>query len=427
MARFVLIDHSLIDFSGHHFEYAQAVLNAASAAGFQPLLGANQQFRSGTPQPWPVFPVYKYGVWFHQGAPEWQQRLRRTALKIAKATGRDAGRADGGVPAGGFHSRCSGLVRSWSRKARLRRFMSDSRGFFDRLAATPDDIVFFPTVSLDEFHCLNEARRSGVLPPDGRWHIVFRRELPLASAAVMQKIRNEFESFAALEHGGPWRFWTDSEELAAQYERATGCPFHVLPIPHAEPSAAARVAGPFRILFLGDARREKGFHRLPDLVTTLTESRPRRFEFCFQSHLGVPAGECEIAAARQRLAGMSDRGVTLLSSPLSSEQYRGLLASGHLSLLLYDSAAYAARSSGVFAESLSAGIPTLVSAGTWMARRLPRDAGLVCQDATEAPALVRQIEADYERFAAGARAAAIRWREEHNAARLISLLTNSPS
>ncbi len=42
MSKFVLIDHSIIDSGGHHFEYAIRILNAAQELGYQTELWINK-------------------------------------------------------------------------------------------------------------------------------------------------------------------------------------------------------------------------------------------------------------------------------------------------------------------------------------------------------------------------------------------------
>src|SRR6185503_6537862 len=168
---------------------------------------------------------------------------------------------------------------------------------------------------------------------------------------------------------------------------------------------ASREPAPLRILYLGDARLEKGFHHLPALVRSLTDgdSDRRQFEFYIQSHSTSPIEEPEITSARAELARLADRGATLFDVPVAPVQYRELLASGHLAVLPYDPRAYAARSSGVFAEAVAAGIPTVVPAGTWMARRTPAGAGLPFHKVEEVPMLIQTIAADYRNYASRAR------------------------
>ncbi len=271
MPRFVLIDHSLIDYSGHHYEYAQSALAAAAAAGFQAILAANRRFSAKAELPWPVYPAYKYGVWFHQGAPRWQQNLRRAAVSVARAAQRrQRGEGELAIASRRIGSGESAM-RSWARQTRLRRFLQDSCRFFDRIGPAPDDVVFLPTLSFDEFLQLDSARRRGALPSQGQWHVVFRRDAAMDSPIALRAMGMACEPFDASVSRRAWHFWTDSEELAMQYQHATGRHFGVLPIPHADTTAAAPAAERLRILYLGDARREKGFHHLPRVVETLTD------------------------------------------------------------------------------------------------------------------------------------------------------------
>jgi hypothetical protein len=425
MPRFVLIDHSLVDFSGHHFEYAQAVLNAAAQANYAPVLAANRAFNVSAQGSWEIHPAYKYGVWFHQGAPRWQVRLRTAVSSLARA-GHSAGNRPAGLasPRSGTRS-FFGAMQSWHDAMRVRRFVGDTQAELARIGLQSEDVVFLPTLSCAEFCALSRARRAWQLPFTGRWHFVFRRELPDEAEAMIRTIKDAFAPFAQNPSESGWHFWTDSEELAEHYQSATGCSFGVLPIPHAELPAQAPPNGPFRILCLGDARQEKGFHHLPAIARKLTSEEPRRYEFCIQSNLVIPGGEPEVVAARRALAEMSELGVRLIDGPLDSAAYRALLASGDLSLLPYDGHAYSLRSSGVFAESLAAGLTTIVPANTWMERQQPRGAGLAFRNIDEVSRLIREIAANHDRYSTAARSHASRWSRTHNAIRLVSILASS--
>jgi glycosyltransferase involved in cell wall biosynthesis len=415
--RFILIDHSLVDYSGHHYEYARAVLDAAAADGRQAVLVTNRKFTADVASDWPIYRAYKYGVWFHQGAPNWQIGAYR-ALGVARRIARRASRSTPSLPPGETIDR-RGLAGSLFDAARQGQFIRDTRRVLQKLAVTGDDLVFVPTLSFADFAALCRLwqRDSRASCPD--WHVVFRRSLCRLSLRERAFFRG------AKDDLGRFRFWTDSEELTAEYRRATGRPFGTLPIPHAAPPChAAGKPPPLRILSLGDARLEKGFQHLPGLVRSLTDGDSDRgqFEFYIQSHSTSPADEPQISSARAELARLANRGVTLFGTPLPPAQYRELLASGHLVVLPYDPRAYAARSSGIFAEAMAAGIPTVVPAGTWMARYSPTGAGETFRQIEMAPAAVRRISADYGNYVRRARIGAAAWRRQHHADRLVSLL-----
>ena len=56
--------------------------------------------------------------------------------------------------------------------------------------------------------------------------------------------------------------------------------------------------------------------------------------------------------------------------PLTTDQYRRLLQLGDVGLFLYDGRRYAARCSAVMLELLSAGVPVIVPAGSWLADQI---------------------------------------------------------
>ncbi|MFQ5502586.1 MAG: hypothetical protein ACE5EQ_09845 [Phycisphaerae bacterium] len=63
--KFILIDHSIKGFGGHHYEYAVHVLNAAQELGFEPILAVNRAFSRDPDEtaPWTTIPVYEFGFW----------------------------------------------------------------------------------------------------------------------------------------------------------------------------------------------------------------------------------------------------------------------------------------------------------------------------------------------------------------------------
>lgn len=424
MGRFILIDHSLIDYSGHHYEYARAVLDAAAEAGLRPVLLANRRFKPEREEAWPIIPAYKYGVWLHQGLPRWQIALFRRLMALQRKSKHRSSEASQEVLSDN-PTRGPNLLRSYVQYSRQAAFIRDTVRTLLRLDVTDDDLIFVPTLSYGDFAALRRLWRMNYMARQPCWHLLFRRP-PVTDRAWNDAIRT-VSSSEPTSGSRPRRirFWADSEELAANYAETTGIDFGTLPIPHAG-SLRDSTSTPerLRILFLGDARLEKGFQHLPQLVRSLTDDdgNPQRFEFYFQSHRVSPCEEPEITAARAELSRLASRGVTLFTSPLGPGKYRELLASGHLVVLPYDRRAYAERSSGVFAEALAAGIPSVVPAGTWMARRMPAGAGRVCHTPENAARQIVILCADYKAYENRARSIAKSWSEEHNAGLLVSSL-----
>src|SRR5947207_7217384 len=82
MAKFILIDHSIVDIGGHYFEYAVHVLEAAEKAGYTSILATNCRFKADGRVPWEVHPVYKYGFWFRLAAPSWYRWIQQASSAV---------------------------------------------------------------------------------------------------------------------------------------------------------------------------------------------------------------------------------------------------------------------------------------------------------------------------------------------------------
>ena len=165
--------------------------------------------------------------------------------------------------------------------------------------------------------------------------------------------------------------------------------------------------------------------------------------FVVQSNPNPREGEGETAIARAELNCFPSPVVALHNEPLSTEAYKDLLLGSHITLLPYEPIEYSARSSGILAESLAAGIPVIVPAGTWLSRQLqpatrwaedlqaaqlnqrsgesvPLGAvGLAYHEIQEIPDLIRNIVDHYPHYRETAVQFAGEWRDYHNPDRLV--------
>jgi hypothetical protein len=92
-----------------------------------------------------------------------------------------------------------------------------------------------------------------------------------------------------------------------------------------------------------------------------------RLKLLAQSNFNLPGGEPGSLRARLALSALPPEVCELVEGPFESEEYLDVFARADVILIPYDQDNYAARSSGVFAEALAAGKPTVVTRGTWMA------------------------------------------------------------
>ncbi|QOY85412.1 glycosyltransferase [Paludibaculum fermentans] len=446
-----MIDQSIVDIGGHHYEYAQHVLSAAQAAGHTPVLAAHREFKS-TEAPWKVFPAYRLGFWKRMSKATLGERLanaytalyhhffvfktrlffsqlgflwvvRNNAIEYLRWHPFDSAFKIGYaaalaviflpiraifrilaaiIPFRGFFRQIwdaawtsvtgalgllfeslssGGTLQEWRfqrRKARL--FAADTLELLRALKPEEGDLIFIPTLGVPEMIGLIEVWEKYPEALKATYHLLFRRNLYDGREweypnqdAHLTPLRNAYLSFRSRASAARVFFYTDTEELTIQHERVSSLPFHTCPIPHTEcPSVrVATPAKPLQLVYLGDARAEKGYHFFPALVEDLRRDfiAKGRVEFQIQSNYNIPKGESEAVVARCLLQGALGGGVKLFLEPLPSEQYRAVLREADLLILPYDRDNYYARSSGVLIEALTAGIPVVAPAASWLGRQ----------------------------------------------------------
>lgn len=225
------------------------------------------------------------------------------------------------------------------------------------------------------------------------------------------------------------RLYTDTAELSDEYRLVTSVPFGVLPIPFRAglveprpPSARSSLA----IAYLGDARDEKGFHWLPELVDEIAgrSDLPSRVNFKFQASIGAPQYSPLSVLALHRLTNHPSGAVELLGveAPLSPEAYHDLLSAADLVVLPYDRKRYQSASSGTLAEAIAAGLPTVVPAESWMSSQHPPGAGETFHDQASFIDAVRRVIVNYESYRRHAQAHREPWLSRHTPAALINEL-----
>jgi hypothetical protein len=279
-------------------------------------------------------------------------------------------------PARGWPGR---VLSRFQERRQAASFEKDTGVLLKQLQLDADDVLFFPTISARDTYGLAKSMKGQPESGQPAVHLLFRRNLyagPRQSYRKDEKaaslMRQTFEAAKRCPGSAKFRFYTDTDELSYQHNTLGMFRFDTVPIPHTySPRDRHSDSGPVRITYLGDARREKGFHFLPQLVATLAHDylEAGKARFVVQCNYNIPGGEPEAAIARGELEAWPPPAVTLFKEPLTSEEYKDLLLSADINLLLYDRGNYYARSSGILIESLAAGIPVIVPANTWLSRQ----------------------------------------------------------
>ncbi|MCB1310206.1 MAG: hypothetical protein KDK30_18605, partial [Leptospiraceae bacterium] len=188
----------------------------------------------------------------------------------------------------------------------------------------------------------------------------------LRSAALQSQIARALRK-AVSDVSDRMLFCTDTPQLTAMYNGLGVCKFHTLSIPHTLQPTSRDPRGKIQIAYIGDARTEKGFLHLPDIVRTIRQSELRdQVEFFIQCNFNIPGGEPGIAQALEELRALGPDGITFAETPLDRESYVRVLQESDIVLLMYDRGLYRERSSGILVEALSAGATVLAPSGSWL-------------------------------------------------------------
>jgi glycosyltransferase involved in cell wall biosynthesis len=350
MPRLFIADPNLKSLHGHYYGYAARVARAAEALGVQPVILGSTALNLPTVTP-PVLPSFTHDYW-----QEMVPAGRDPYVHLAE---------------------------------RALRFAHELTASLEGWGANADDALFLPYVNLVELDGLGRvAERMGDAVP--RLALLFRRELDeqgldagVGPRTVGALLRRSLGTLQALPAGARLRVFTDSDVLTDDYTERLQVRVQTAPIPVDERFtvlAGPRPAAPIVISYFGDARGEKGYQRLPGMAERLRPSLERgQVRLVAQSNFNVPGGEPGMAEARRALAEY--RGIALLQMPLHDDEYALYLGESHLIVLPYEAERYVARTSGILAEAVHAGVPMIVPEGTWLSEQLRRHGAGVTFDA----------------------------------------------
>jgi glycosyltransferase involved in cell wall biosynthesis len=368
MPRLFIADPNLKSLHGHYYGYAARVGSAAAALGITPRIFASRSVSLPFEVP-ELRPVFSFDYW----------------QEMSPASNADPY----------LHLEQSG-----------QRFAAELNAALAREEASEGDALFLPYANLVELDGVARlAQRMGADLP--RVSFLFRRELdeqgvdarvgPRTSAALLRRALATLRAHPAADR---IRVFTDSDTLTDDYADRLQHRVQTAPIPvdaAFTKLAGPRPAAPVVMTYFGDARTEKGYQRLPALAVLLHRSLDNgSLRLVAQSNFNIAGGEPGIAAARDSLSGR--RGVELLCEPLHDEEYCRWLGAAHLVLLPYQADRYVARTSGILAEAIHAGVPAIVPEGTWLSEQLRRHGAGVSFDPWQPAGLDRAVERALDRL-----------------------------
>jgi glycosyltransferase involved in cell wall biosynthesis len=358
--RLYLFDRNLKSAGGHYLGYASRVTDAAEELGITPVIVASRQMDPSQART-KVLPALELNYW----------------EEMCPAAGEDS------------HEH---LARSAERLAQtLDRIQRDEKW-------RDDDVLFFPYINLAEVMGLARWKRHAGITP--RTVLLFGRDLDeqgtdaaLGARTGATLLRQALADLYACPGSERIRLFTDSDNLAEEHSQALRRRFQTVPIP-VDPALFAprpdRANNSITIVYLGDARTEKGYTRLPAIAYALkVELATGRVQMVVQSNFNVPRGEPGIAAARDFLSTVPN--VTVLPQPITDQQYNDYLSSADLIVLPYQVDRYISRTSGILAEAICAGVPAVVPQGTWLADQVRRHGAGIIYDGLDPEGPARAV------------------------------------
>ena len=335
--RFAYVETELRRRVGHHFALVEGLCEAAEAAGLDPIVGAN----------------------------------------------RDAKLDDGGT--GLEIDACfSGYSQAPEPYVTPTHFAEELLNFLRRHHLGPRDYLYlhmpYPTLIGGVLQLVATSRleelpvfliRICSADESFRWHDIRETKLLRAIGELGAARRKRI------------RMFVESIPLQRYFERLTGHRLPVLLNPVGRTLALSaltaadlrqqrRRRGTVVFGYFGEARREKGFHLLPEIVEKLISIYgAKRVQFAIQVSAAPDNDTDEVRAARARLERLAEihkvhTAIRLYHELPDMNGYYTALAGCDALLMPYDAGAYQVRGSGVALEGLALGIPIVVAAGTDM-------------------------------------------------------------
>ncbi len=414
MDKLFLIDHSLKDTGGHHFDYVRSVAESARKSGRSVSIGCHRkllqnrkkstvELKRSLEQLGDVRAVFRETV--YQGD-SWLAGLRNS--KRARPLGQiDAG------PTGFRNAQWLEPIRDLLDQRRRKRisrwFAAGCREFFHSLDPEQGDQVLVAASS--ELEVAGAADFLATRPAAMRanWHFLFHFNLfdgwtPEYESQRVAMVRTRRAMLMAMRKFplDSMKLYATTETLADQLNCLGVARFDALPYPISSdflpdnrsiqgPSATsfAIKERPVTLVCAGATRREKGqASRLQDLVNQIDEpllqtgkanllvQRPKQKRFGkrrLELSYGARSDIKDKSATNESFCDADTAAknpINYVTHPLPRDEYRQLLQAADVGLFCYDARSYFSRCAGILVEMLACGKPVVVPAGTWLADQI---------------------------------------------------------
>jgi len=276
-----------------------------------------------------------------------------------------------------------GNIESLVNKART--FRLELTGMIDRLQLGAEDFIFMPTMGWHDLAGLSEWLKFAPVDTMPRFGLLFRRNIYTCYAHEFHEhgfdvhdLRVAFDRLASSDINKRVTLYTDTDELTAEYDSISDRSFYTLPIPAPaieEADTKSRVVKVrHSLVYLGDAREEKGFQYLPALLSAEVARQKQgvqpRLRLKAQCYFAPGFDDANIIAAAAIVRNYAPNVCDVIEGVLDGDAYEKAIREADAILVPYNRSNYISRSSGIFIEAIAARKPVVVSAGTSMANFL---------------------------------------------------------
>ena len=388
MPKLFIIDQSLKEMGGHHYDYVRLVAEAASRSGTETVIGTHRGLRADAESELSEIAAVK-------------KSFRQTTYsELSYLAGLRELVSRKGPMLDSKAEPSSRRIRQWREqfvkrrqeqgRARLIRiFAEDCERFFEATEFNEDDHVFFTTISEIEFLGLAAYLGNHPRTISATWHTQFHFSMLAGRPSEFEqqtqnanRLTNAFQSALARAPYHTIRAYTTSQELADQYNGMSLLKFESLPYPvnpslfsgfrpKTKPSPSTKT--PISITVAGGVRREKGQKtKVTEFINAIWERHiePGHVRVNIQSGKRTTFSSKRVLGNRKVDPVDYQAGVHTHRHPLSRADYVDLIQQADVGLFCYDSRRYYSRRAGVLSEFLACGKPVIVPAGSWLSKQI---------------------------------------------------------
>lgn len=431
--KIVLVDPSLRDIRGHHYELAANVTHGAHTAGYEVVWLVHKDFpRDVHPENVAVHGVFDTTMYDRFVVPN--QSSARPDSKLAEVARKFAWRIHSArerirllamkLPRRLWSISSPGSVRVIDSMSDILWATLNSAGISDRdhlLIHTADGSTYSDVLDLVL------KRGTDMLP---YIHVCTPYDMStMPHQHQLRPVRKIIEYLSDLGVVGYKLFlYGENDLLAESLGEWFGCDVDVLNLP--APRAADQspevmhTKRPITVCYLGAAREEKGFLILPDLVEAMAEKNRHmlNIRFVIQCSPQIIGYKPSIVDAIRRLKSFPSSYVELRENVQSTHDYYRMLRESDVILMCYDAKKYKHRGSGIAVEAVAMGKSILATKGTFPAY-LAGEAAATGETVDEYVSALDDIILHFDKYRRLANQAGAEYRKKYSAVNYVNTLT----